>query len=94
MNVLRVERQGLVGEAWNKILFLHKIFLWHVICMEERAMTKIGLPDSNTGVDPAARYATDAEVELADWLRHRLEERYLGSSDSPSDMPVRADEVH
>jgi hypothetical protein len=57
-------------------------------------MTKIGLPDLDTGVDPAARYATDAEVEFAEWLRHRLEERYLGSSDSPSELPERAGEVH
>lgn len=31
-------------------------------------------------VDPPARFATDAEIELADALRRRLEERYLAQS--------------
>jgi hypothetical protein len=34
--------------------------------------------------DPPARFATDAEIEFADRLRRRLEERYLARSTSPS----------
>ncbi len=37
--------------------------------------------------DRVAAYATEAEVEIADQLRHRLEERYLSRS-----MPALDDE--
>jgi hypothetical protein len=37
--------------------------------------------------EPAPAYATDAEIELAQQLRRRLEERYLGSSEA--DSPAR-----
>ena len=37
--------------------------------------------------DPAAAYATDAEMAIADLLRHRLEELYFSSS-APS-LPTR-----
>ncbi len=57
-------------------------------------MTKSGLPDSQINAELTPRYATDAEVEFAAWLRHRLEERYLEHSDSPPEMPVPADEMH
>lgn len=36
--------------------------------------------DNNTYSDPAASFATDAEIEIADQLRHQLEERYLTPS--------------
>ncbi len=49
-------------------------------------MLKIEFLDRHTGLEPAAQYATDAEVEFAQRLRHRLEERYLGRSDSPSGL--------
>ena len=31
----------------------------------------------NYGDDPAPSFATDAEIEMAERLRHQLEERYL-----------------
>lgn len=34
----------------------------------------------DTGGDPAPTFATDAEIEIADHLRHQLEKRYLGLS--------------
>jgi hypothetical protein len=36
------------------------------------------------GVEPAPRFASDAEIKLAEQLRHQLEERYLGPSAAPS----------
>jgi len=43
--------------------------------------------------EPAPLYASDAEIELAQQLRHQLEERYFGSSEA-SPMQDRADEKH
>ena len=34
-------------------------------------------------VDPPARFASDAEIELAEALRRRLEDRYLAHSTPP-----------
>ena len=39
--------------------------------------------------DPSASFASDAEIEIADQLRHQLEERYLGSSAPYSPLQVR-----
>ena len=36
--------------------------------------------DGNDAGVPAPSFPTDAEIEFADELRHRLEQRYLGSS--------------
>jgi len=40
----------------------------------------------NYGEEPAPSFATDAEIEMADRLRHELEERYLNpaSTKTPS----------
>ena len=55
-------------------------------------MVKIELRNYATGGDPAPRFATDAEIALAEQLRHQLEERYFGSSFAHSQP--RPDEVH
>jgi hypothetical protein len=44
--------------------------------------------------DPAAAYATDAEVAIADLLRHRLEELYFSSSTPSLPARVHASESH
>jgi len=43
-------------------------------------MLTIDLHNHDTNSDPAPSFATDAEIELADQLRHQLEERYLAPS--------------
>jgi hypothetical protein len=45
-------------------------------------------------VEPAPAYATDAEIELAQQLRRRLEERYLGSSEAGSPARERSRDQH
>jgi hypothetical protein len=52
-------------------------------------MLKIELYNHDTNGDPAVSFATDAEIELADRLRHQLEERYLAPS---APLPVRSSE--
>ena len=43
-------------------------------------MTKPEPDNHDTDVDPAPTFATDAEIQIADQLRHQLEERYLAPS--------------
>jgi hypothetical protein len=50
--------------------------------------------DMNVGSDPSPQFATDAEVAFAQWLRHQLEQRYLGDSASGSDVAPEAGEIH
>ena len=57
-------------------------------------MVKIELHYYDTGVEPAPRFATDAEIALAEKLRHQLEERYFGSSGAHSPSQPRSDEIH
>jgi hypothetical protein len=56
-------------------------------------MLKI-VSDTNVGSDPSPQFATDAEVAFAQWLRHQLEQRYLGDSASGSDVAPAAGEIH
>jgi hypothetical protein len=58
------------------------------------AMLKIQSPNHDTGFEPAPRFASDAEIELADRLRRQLEERYFGASAAPSTSPVRSGKDH
>ena len=51
-------------------------------------MVKIQLPNKDA-FEPAPRFASDAEIELADRLRRQLEERYFGLPDAASSSPVR-----
>jgi hypothetical protein len=52
-------------------------------------MVKIQLPNREFGFEPAPRFASDAEIELAEQLRRQLEERYFGRAAAPSSSPVR-----
>lgn len=57
-------------------------------------MRKNQLPDRDANVEPAPLYASDAEIELAQQLRHQLEERYLGPSEAPSSLRYRKSDNH
>jgi len=52
------------------------------------------LQPSDTSVEPTPDFATDAEIELAERLRHQLEERYLGPSAPPSSGHKRPGDDH
>ena len=41
-------------------------------------MLKTLSPSHDTGFEPAPRFASDAEIALAEHLRRQLEERYFG----------------
>jgi hypothetical protein len=56
-------------------------------------MLKIKLPNHDTSVEPAPRFATEAEIELAQQLRRQLEERYLAPSAALSPLQARSGEV-
>lgn len=43
-------------------------------------MTRIELYNHAADVDPVINFATDADIEFADQLRHQLEERYFAHS--------------
>jgi hypothetical protein len=45
--------------------------------LKEPVMIKTELYNHDADADPVISFATDAEIELADQLRHQLEERYL-----------------
>jgi hypothetical protein len=57
-------------------------------------MRKLQPPDHDAIVEPAPLYASDAEIALAQRLRHQLEERYLGPSEAPSPLRYRKDDNH
>ena len=57
-------------------------------------MRKNQLPDRDATVEPAPLYASDADIELAQQLRHQLEERYLGPSQTPSPLRYRKGDNH
>ena len=57
-------------------------------------MLKIEMSDSHVGSEPSPQFATDAEVAFAQWLRHQLEQRYLGHSASSSELTTTAGEIH
>jgi hypothetical protein len=57
-------------------------------------MLKIELHNHDTGVEPAPRFASAAEIELAEQLRYQLEERYLGPSTAPSPLQTQSVEGH
>lgn len=51
-------------------------------------MLRTELYNLDANIDPAPSFATDAEIELADQLRHQLEERYLAPSAPISTLPI------
>ena len=56
-------------------------------------MLKIELYKHGSSGEPAASFATDAEIEIADQLRHQLEERYLAPSAPSSPSHERSGEA-
>ena len=61
---------------------------------KEHVMLNIEPYNQDSDFDPAPSFATDAENELADELRRRLEERYLAPCAPSSPMPARAGKGH
>jgi hypothetical protein len=57
-------------------------------------MPKIQLPNGRASFDPAPRFASDAEIELAEQLRRQLEERYFGASSMAQASPARSGKDH
>jgi hypothetical protein len=57
-------------------------------------MHKSQFRDRDANVEPAPLYASDADIELAQRLRHQLEERYLGPSEAPSPLRYRNGDNH
>ncbi len=56
-------------------------------------MLKIQLHNQDTSNEPAPRFATDAEIALAEQLRYQLEERYFGPSAAHSPLKARSGEA-
>lgn len=52
-------------------------------------MTRIELYNHDADADPVISFASDAEIELADQLRHQLEQRYFARAAPSAD---RSDE--
>ena len=48
-------------------------------------MTRIEPYNHDTNADPVISFASDAEIEFAEQLRHQLEERYLARPAPPSE---------
>ena len=57
-------------------------------------MYRIELHNSDRNSDPVPSFATDAEIELAEQLRHQLEERYLAPAAAPAPVQTRSNEPH
>jgi len=55
-------------------------------------MPKIQLHNRDASVEPTPRFASDAEIRLADQLRYQLEERYLGPSAARSPLQAQSGE--
>ena len=56
--------------------------------MKSSIMPRVQLHSHAAGVEPAPAFASDAEIALAEQLRHELEKRYLGSPATP--LPMQA----
>ena len=55
-------------------------------------MPKIQLHNRDASVEPTPRFASDAEIKLAEQLRYQLEERYFGPSAARSPLQARSGE--
>jgi hypothetical protein len=76
-------------------LCFHRTFhCWHAICEQKCIMPKVELHNQHRSVEPAPRFASDAEIAFAEQLRHQLEERLLGPSAAPSSLLERSDKDH
>ena len=56
-------------------------------------LTTTGIAIGKVG-DPPAVFATDAELEIADQLRHQLEQRYHARSETLPPLPARPGNGH
>jgi hypothetical protein len=52
------------------------------------------LPPQDASVEPTPKFPSAAEIELAEQLRHQLEERYLEASAAPPSPQNRSGESH
>ena len=50
-------------------------------------MPNIELYNRDANSDPPVAFATDAEIEIADQLRHQIEKRYLAPSELSPQLP-------
>ena len=57
-------------------------------------MVKPELANHEANSDPPAAFATDAEIKIADQLRHQLEERYFGQSETSPPLRARSASGH
>jgi hypothetical protein len=57
-------------------------------------MYRIELHNSDSNSDPVPSFATDAEIEFAEQLRHQLEERYLAPAAAAAAVQTRSNEPH
>jgi hypothetical protein len=55
---------------------------------------EIELHDHEIRVEPAPKFASDAEIKLAEQLRYQFKERFLGRSAAPSTLPAHPAEAH
>ena len=81
-------------DMWPGDCFDRAFQCWHAICEKKLAMLKIEFHHPDTSVEPAPSFATDAEIALAEQLRHQLEERYFGLSAARSLLPAPSRRVH
>ena len=63
-----------------------------VLPAENPTMVKIEQYDHERNTDPPAAFATDAEIEIAERLRRKLEARYLAESDAAPPLAGVADD--
>ena len=54
-------------------------------------MPKMRPPSRDIGLEPAPRFASAAEIALAEALRRQLEERYFGRPATAAASPARPD---
>jgi hypothetical protein len=73
-------------------LFQRRIPCGHGLCIG--ALMPNPFPPPGTGVEPTPNFASTAEIELAEQLRHKLEERYLEASGAPASLQSRSGENH
>src|SRR5881392_3243095 len=85
------ERSILRPAASSSVLTGH-FYCWRAICIKKRVMPKIESQEQDASVEPAPRFPSDAEVALAEQLRHQLEERLLGPSAAPPPLLKQPDE--
>jgi hypothetical protein len=67
-------------------MFLKRISLGHALCVEPD-MRKV-LPPQDINGEPTPKFASDAEIELAEQLRHKLEKRYFEESAAPPSLRI------